>query len=93
MHASTATVGTSALPPKQLGNQRLRCHSFGKRVTVAAMGAEDGVVVIEVCTNARCDRLFTHVGVAGTVNQTALVASSEMLLSAANLHHLAKQRK
>ena len=46
-----------------------RRHPLGQGVAVAAMGAEDDVVLAEVGADAHRDRLLADVGMAGAVDQ------------------------
>src|SRR5262245_40519563 len=55
---------------------------------MAAMGAEDHVVRSQVGTDADGDRLLTNVGVAGAVDQAALMRAGELLLALADEEHL-----
>ena len=50
-----------------------RRHALGQRVAVAAVRAEDDVVPPQVRTDADRDRFLADVGVAGAVDEAALM--------------------
>ena len=58
-----------------------RRHALGQRVAVAAVRAEDHVVRAQVGADADGDRLLADVGVAGAVDQAALVGAGQLLLA------------
>ena len=58
-----------------------------------AVRAEDHVVRAQVGADAGGDRLLADVGVAGAVDQPALVAPRQLLLALANQLHGAIERK
>jgi hypothetical protein len=60
-------------------------------MSVAPVRAEDDIRLAQMSTNAHSDGFLANVSVAGSVNQTALMCPGELLLTAANQHHLAVQ--
>ena len=68
-----------------------RRHALGQRVPVAAMRAEDRVVAVRGAHDARGDRLLADVGVAGAVDQAALMTAGQLLFGLANELHGAIQ--
>ena len=54
-----------------------------------AVRAEDNVIVPEVGADTAGDGFFTDIGVAGSVNQAALMSFRERLLGPADDEHLA----
>ena len=75
--------------PKSSANSCARRHALGQGMPVPAMRAEDDVVAAQVRTDAGGDRLLPDVGMAGSVNQPALVRSCQLLFAAANQDHRA----
>ena len=76
MHAAAAAVRAAGRAAEQLGDQLPRRHALGQRVAVAAVRAEDHVVGAQVGADADGDRLLADVGVAGPVDQAALVRTA-----------------
>ncbi len=68
-------------------------HSLRQCVAVPAMGAKDGIVAPQVSANAGCDRLLADVGMAGPVNQPALVRFGQLLFALPDELHLAIEIK
>jgi hypothetical protein len=93
VHAAAAAVRAAGLPAVQLGDELPRRHALGQRVTVAAVRAEDDVVGPQMGADAGRDRLLADVGVAGAVNQAALVGARQPLFTAADPRHRAVQRQ
>ena len=56
---------------------------------MAAVRAEDDVVASQMSADAGGDRLLADVGVAGAVNEPALVRAGQLLLAPADEHHAA----
>ena len=73
--------------PKSSANNCAGRHALGQRVPVPAVGAEDDVVAAQVRTNPGGDRLLPDVGVAGPVNQPALMRSRQLLFAAPDQDH------
>jgi hypothetical protein len=61
-------------------------------VAVAAVCAENDVVTPQVSTHAGGDSLFTHIRVAGTVDQAPLVGARQLFLAPPDRLHLAVKR-
>ena len=67
-------------------------QALGQGVAVAAVRAEDDVVGAQMRADAGRDRLLADVGVAGAVDQAALVTARELLLALADQLHGAVQK-
>ena len=91
VHAAAAAARTAGGPAKQLGEQLPRRHPLGQGMAMAAMRAEDHVFLAQVRTHANGDRLLSDIGVAGPVNQAALMRPCQLLLTQANEQHAAVQ--
>ena len=89
VHAAAAPVRTAGRAAEELGEQLPGRDALGQRVPVPAVRAEDDVVAAQMGTNARGNRLLADVGVAGPVNQAALVRSCQLLLAASDQDHAA----
>ena len=76
-------VGTTV----QLGDQFQRRHALGQSVAVAAVRAENHVLMPQMGAHAGGDRFLADVGVAGAVDQPALVRADQQLLAAADKRH------
>ena len=88
MHAAAAPVRTAGRTAVQLRDELLGGHSLGQRMPMSAMGAEDGVVVFQVGTNADGNGFLTDIRVASAVDQPALMRAGQVLLTAADQQHL-----
>src|SRR5262249_9104242 len=82
-----AAARASRRPAVQLGDQLARVHALGEGVSVTAVGAEDDVVGPKVRAYADGDRFLADVGVAGAVDQAALVRAGELFLAQADQEH------
>jgi hypothetical protein len=60
---------------------------------MATVSAEHHIVRGKIGTHSHSDSFLTHISVAGTVDEPALVRSCELLLATANQHHLAVKLK
>ena len=74
--------------PNSSANSCSRRHALGQRMAVAAMRAEHHVVGSQMGADAGRDRLLADVGMAGAVDQPALVRAGELLLALADELHL-----
>ena len=93
VHGTAAPLRAARGFAEKFGDQLLGWDAFGEGVTVAAMGAKDRVVVVEVGANAGGDSFLANVRVAGTGDQTGLVGPGELLFAAADDQHLAIERQ
>ena len=87
VHAAAAAARAAGRAAEQLGDQLARRHALGQRVAVAAVRAEDGVVGSQMRAHAGGDRFLADVGVAGAVDQPALMTAGELLLGRADQLH------
>ncbi len=92
VHTSAAAARASRLAAEQLGHECLRGNALGQGMAVTPVRAEDDVVPAKVSTNPGRDRLLTHVGVAGAMDQTALMGSRQVLFAPTDRLHAAKER-
>ncbi len=60
---------------------------------MTAMCAENRVLRCEMRTNTARDRFLTNIGMAGSMNQPALMTSRQFLFRLTNDHHRAEQRE
>ncbi len=60
---------------------------------MTAMGAEHDIFMIQMGTHASGDGFFANVGMAGSVDQSALVGSRKLFFALADDLHLAIQRQ
>ncbi len=87
------------LPPRPLrapghaaiefGDHLARGHTFGQGMAMAAVRAEDGIILTQMSAYAGRHRFLAHVGVTGAVNQTGCVGFRQLLFSAPNHQHAA----
>ncbi len=84
MHAAASSPRTAVHAAEQLGDQFERLDSFGQRVSVAAMRAEDDVVPGQMRAHAGRDRFFTHVSVACSMDQSMTVRFRQLQLRPAD---------
>ena len=56
-------------------------------MSMPAMGAENDIFFAEVRTNPHRDRFLPDVSMTGSVNQSLLMAASELLFAAADQEH------
>ena len=89
VHAAAAALRAAGRAAEQLGDQLARREPLGQGMAVAAVRAEDDVVGPQMRADAGGDRLLADVGVAGAVDQPALMRPCQLLLAAANEHHRA----
>ena len=87
MHAAAASPGTAGLSAEQLRDQRAGAHALCEGVSVSPVRTEYGVVVAKMRADPCGNRLFTHIGVAGAVNQSAHVCSGQLFFAAAYQDH------
>ena len=87
VHAAAAPVRAAGRAAEQLGDQLARRHALGQGVAVPAVRAEDDVVGPQMGTDAGGDRFLADVGVAGAVDQAALMRAGQLLLAAADQNH------
>ena len=93
MHAAPAALRAAGRPAEQLGEQLAGRHALRQSMPVTAMRAEDDVIAAKMCTHPRGDRFLADVGVAGPVNQPALMRSRQLLFAAADQEHRAIKRQ
>jgi hypothetical protein len=63
-------------------------------VTVAPVGAENDILMVQMGTNTGRNGLFAHISVAGSMNQTSLMGAGQFLFGLANdLHGTKKAAK
>jgi len=91
MHAAAPAARATVHSSIQLAEQRPRLNAFGQRVAVAAMRAEDHVLAGEMSTDTGGDGFLPDVGVAGAVNQAALVRLGQAPRTGESEEHAAKQ--
>src|SRR5439155_22841423 len=82
VHAAAAAVRAAGLPAEQLGKKLPWRDAFRQRMPVAAVRAEDHVVLPQVSADADVNRFLADIRVAGPVDQPALVRPGELLLAA-----------
>ena len=70
VHTAAAALGNTSGSTEQLGNQRPWMHPLGQGMTVAAMGAKDGIFRAQMGADPHGHRFFTHIGVASAMHQT-----------------------
>ena len=87
MHAAASSLRAAGGAAEQLGEQLAGCEPLGKGMAVTAVGAEDDVVFLQMRADARGDCLLPDVGMAGAVDQPALMRPGQLLFTAANQHH------
>jgi hypothetical protein len=88
VHAAAAPPRAAGRPAVQLGDQLARGQALGQGVAVPAVRAEDHVVLTQVGAHADGDRLLADVGVAGSVDQSALMGAGQLLLALPDQLHL-----
>ena len=87
VHRATAAARAAGRPAKQLGTQISRGHPLGKGMAMAAVGAEDGVALREMPTDADGHRLLADIRVAGPMDEAACVAAGQFLFGEADDEH------
>src|SRR5262249_37543769 len=87
VHAAAAAVRAARLAAVEFRDQVAGVQPLGERVAVAAVGAENGVLMPQVSANADSNRLLADVGVASPVNKAALVRPGQLLLAPADEEH------
>jgi hypothetical protein len=91
VHAAAPTPRAAGRAAKELGDELPRLETFGERMAVPPVRAEDDVINPQMAANPGSDRLLADVGVAGPVHQSALVAASQFLFALSNdLHRAVK---
>lgn len=93
MHRASASSRAAGRASEQLGHQFARRHSFGQRVTVSAMRAEDRIDRSEMRADAGRDGLLTDVRVAGPVDETALMTARQFLFRLTDDEHRAVEEE
>ena len=93
MHGATATARAAGLATKEFRHELARLHAFGERMTMTAMRAEDGVRFMQMRAHTRGDGFLAHIGVAGSVDEPALMRFCEPLLHHADREHGAVELK
>ena len=93
MHGATATARAAGLATKEFRHELARLHAFGERMSMAAVRAEDGVRFMQMRAHARGDGFLADIGVAGTVDESALMRFCESLLHHADDEHGAVELK
>ena len=87
MHAAAAAARAAGGTTVQLGDQLQRRHALGQSVAVAAMRAENHILMPQMGAHAGRDRFLPDVGMAGAVDQPALMRADQQLLAAADKRH------
>src|SRR5207302_1945865 len=87
VHAAAAAARAAGLAAVQFGNQLPRRHPLGQGMAVAAVCAEDDVVLFKVRAYAGRNGFLTDIGVASAVDQAPLMRFGQLLLAAANDQH------
>jgi hypothetical protein len=72
---------------EQFGDELERRKSFGERVTVATVRAEDRVIDAQVRAHAGGDGFLADVSMTGAVHQAARMEAGELLLGCADELH------
>ena len=93
VHASAPSARTARIAPVKLCNQRSRLKPLGESMTVAAVGAENGIRFAQLRTHPGRDGFLADVGVAGPVDQSALMRTCQALLDHPNGQHLPIMRQ
>ena len=89
VHAAAAAARDAGRLAEELGHHLAGRHALGQRVAVAAVGAEDDVVLAQVGADADRDRLLADVGVAGAGDVPLRVGAGQSLFHPADAEHLA----
>ncbi len=87
VHAAAASARTTGLASEQFGHQFARRHPFREGVPMSSMRGKDRVALGQMSTHARRDRFLSHVGVARSVDEPALVTPREFLFGLADDLH------
>jgi hypothetical protein len=93
VHGTTPAAGTASFAAKQFGHEFFRGKALPQCVSVAPVGAEDAVAMIEVEADTRSNSFLTDICVAGSVDQALLVAAGEFFFGLANQLHSAVERQ
>ena len=93
MHAATAPLRTAGGPTEKLSHHLTRADTFGQRVPVSPVRAENSVVRAQMRANACGNRLLAYIGMAGAVNQPHLVRAGQLLLCVADGQQLPVKRE
>ena len=72
-----------------LGKQLARLQSFGQRMPMATMGAEDHVLLPQVSANTDSNSFLPDIGVAGAVDESALVRPGQAFFALPDKLHRA----
>lgn len=91
VHAAAAAPRAARLATVELREERAWLEPLRERVPVPAMGAEDGVLRGQMSAHGRGDGLLADIGVAGAMDEAALMRFREPLLDHANDEHGAEE--
>lgn len=93
MHGAAAAAGAAGFAAEEFGHELFRGKSLCECVSVSTMGTEDAVAVSEVEADTGGDGFLTDVGVAGSVDESLLVAAGEFFFGLADPLHGAVERE
>jgi hypothetical protein len=82
-------VGAPGRAPEEFGDQLDRWQSFGQRMAMTSVRAEDRVVRAQMRAYARGYGFLAHVGVTSAMHQAACVHARELLFGSPNQLHRA----
>jgi hypothetical protein len=87
MHAAASPLRTPGGSAEKFGEQLAGRKPLGKGMTVTAVRAEDDILSLKMCADARGDGLLADVSVASAVDKATLMRPCELLFATANEHH------
>jgi hypothetical protein len=93
MHTTSATTRTTCGASKKLCHQFPGGHAFRECMTVPAVRTKNWVIVFQLRTDSCRNRFLSNIGMAGTVNQAALMAPRKFLFGKSNQQHGTVQTK
>ena len=92
VHGAAEAPAVTVLAPHQLGHHEVEARALGDAVAVAAVVADDGVVLRQVCAGAGGDRFLPDVAVGGALDLTRVEELHRLLVEAADAdHHLVER--
>ena len=87
VHRPAEAAAVAVHAAEQLGHHAIHARALRDAVAVAAMGADDVVVLAQVGARRRRDRFLPHVGVRGALHQPLDEQFRRLLVEATDLRH------
>ena len=87
MHASPSASGTPRFTSEEFRHQFAWRHSLGQCMSMPPMSAEDDIRWSQMSRNTGGDGFFPDIRMAGAVDETSLMASSQFLFGLSNRLH------